>query len=70
MSNLPTIERPINLSGDLAEFIEGLLEPLSGKDRERGREIVQRVYSNGEPATSADWHERYTSAFHEAKLIN
>ena len=68
MSKLPTVQKPISMAPDLAEFVEGLLAPFSGKALTRAQQVVRDVYGNREPTNSEGWRDRYTAAFSAAKL--
>ena len=65
-TKLPQETRRIRMDPSLAEVIEGLLKPYSGRALERAQLAVLAVRKAGVPGVFQDLLERYEAAILEA----
>ena len=62
MSKLPMENKPIRLGAGIADVVETLLHPLSGKKLEVAQKAVLQVYHSGLQMQHAEWVTAYESA--------
>lgn len=62
MSKLPLETRPLRLAPALAETVEELLRPLSGKRLDAAQRAVLQVYRSGAQMDHGGWVAAYAAA--------